>query len=157
MVIAIFALSCNNNGNQSSNTEQPAATETPDATDALTLQENLTKMTWTASTFSGFAENNKSFGETNPEITFSADGKIMGKFCNSMSGNYEITDDKLKIIDLVSTKMMCEGNLMKAEDFFKENLFEVDITKGVLTLVNSKGEILTFTRATTATENPMAN
>lgn len=121
------------------------------------LKTNLTKMKWSASVFSGFSDNNNPFGQDKPEIVFSADGKISGKFCNSINGTYELlTNGKLKL-NLTKTKMLCPGNLMLAENFLSPGEYAIDITKGHLNLENSKGEIMSFIRATTSHENPMAN
>lgn len=121
------------------------------------LKTNLTKMKWSASVFSGFSDNNNPFGKDKPEIVFSADGKVSGKFCNSINGTYELLKDGKLKLNLTKTKMLCKGNLMLAENFLSSGDYDIDITKGYLNLVNSKGEIMSFIRATTSHENPMAN
>ena len=56
-------------------------------------------------------------------VTFDADGTVYGDSgCNRFTGSYEVDGDMLTIGPLASTLIMCEENVMDAEQIFLTKL-----------------------------------
>ncbi len=70
---------------------------------------------------------------------------ISGKTdCNSFSGNYEVTGDKVTFSPFVSTKMYCEEQVMKVENSIFKAFSNTKIFAyhdNMLTLINKDGTI----------------
>ncbi|MBK0381587.1 META domain-containing protein [Pedobacter sp. SD-b] len=122
------------------------------------IKADITKMKWNLIFFSGIKNETEPFKNEKATIKFNNDGTFNAKFCNNMSGSYVIDEEKgaITLSKIIATKMLCQGNLMKAEDGLKEGTYQMDITKGRLSL-NAKNRFFTFDRESTPTENPMAN
>lgn len=80
------------------------------------------------------------------------------RFCNQVAGEYVLMPEgRVRFEKVFSTEMFCgsPAYLMPAEGFIKDGIYEIDITKGYLTLARD-GNSLVFTRKSTPEENPMA-
>jgi|GEM_PF-1490026 len=87
------------------------------------------------------------------ESSFSA------RFCNRTGGGYTLQPgNKVRFEKVISTQMYCgvPEYLMPAENFIKDGVYDIDITKGYLTLAKGR-DSLVFSRKSTPEENPMAN
>ncbi len=122
------------------------------------LKADLIKMKWRLFFLSTIKNDTEPFKKDFAEITFNNDGTFNAKFCNNISGNYTLNEEKGTIVlsKIIKTEMFCRGNLMKAEDALKPGIYQLDITKGRLTL-NANHHFFSFDRESTSQENPMAN
>lgn len=87
------------------------------------------------------------------------DTGFSAKFCNNMSGAYTVLpENRIQLEKVISTKIFCRtpDYIMAVESFLKDGIFDVDITKGYLTLAMDENSLV-FTRKSTPDENPMAN
>lgn len=78
------------------------------------------------------------------------DGSLSAKFCNSISGNFVLDGNLIKVSNLISTKMYCAipSNLMEMESAFVSMLnFGATIYQSgnKLILSYSKGTVMVFT------------
>jgi heat shock protein HslJ len=122
------------------------------------LKADLTKMKWRLIFLSTIKNDTEPFKKDAAEITFNNDGTFNAKFCNNISGNYTLDEEKGTIVlsKIIKAEMFCQGNLMKAEDALKPGIYQLDIIKGRLNL-NADHHFFSFDRESTSQENPMAN
>lgn len=81
------------------------------------------------------------------------------RFCNQLGGGYVLLpENRIRLEKVISTEMFCgtPDYLMAAEGFIKDGIYEIDITKGYLTLAQDNNSLV-FSRKSTPEENPMAD
>ena len=87
---------------------------------------------------------------TKATLNFGDSLKVSGKsFCNSYGGKVEIIDRKIKLQDLISTRMFCQET-DPAERAYVQAINQVNeakITEGKLTLLNDEKVLLVFKKA----------
>lgn len=101
IILGIFAFSCA--GNRTS--KNPLAS-------SESLQEiQLTDKYWKLAEISGTPFNPPQKGDREPHLIFRPnEGRVIGSGgCNKFSGNYEVSDHRLHISGVISTKMACIG------------------------------------------------
>lgn len=83
-------------------------------------------------------------------LNFGDSLKVSGKsFCNSYGGRIEITDHKLSLKDIFSTRMFCQETDAAERAYIQaiNQVNEVKVTDGKLTLLNGKKMLLVFKKA----------
>ncbi|MGQ3012504.1 MAG: META domain-containing protein [Flavobacteriales bacterium] len=134
---------------------KPAAEEGPTFT--RRLWADLQKMNWQLAQVSVgkivSPSDEKTYTLEFRENDFSA------RFCNQLGGGYVLLpENRIRLEKVISTEMFCgtPDYLMAAEGFIKDGIYEIDITKGYLTLAQDNNSLV-FSRKSTPEENPMAD
>ncbi|CAN5398108.1 hypothetical protein BH10BAC5_BH10BAC5_11640 [soil metagenome] len=82
-------------------------------------------------------------------LIFNENGKVNGNAgCNTMEGSYTVEETRIKITDILSTKMYCSD--MEKENMLLAALPEADtfyIKDSILTLLSSGKEVIKFKAA----------
>lgn len=68
--------------------------------------------------------NKNLYTKTNPPVISFQNGMMNARFCNNMSGTYELKNTSLKVKNMTSTMMACGGNLGNLENTFTRALSE---------------------------------
>lgn len=126
-LILILALTACQANTQKIGTNMNSKLSTQETYQKLAINEILLSGTWQL-------QDNELKGSDNKPLTLNFNqGQVsVLNGCNHLSANYQITDNRLTIASPMSTRMMCEPNLMQIDDLATQ-LFggNIRLEKGV--------------------------
>jgi heat shock protein HslJ len=113
---------------------------------ACSASSILSDTSWKLVSF-GQANNPTAAGtEPNPMITFDKDSKVSGSVgCNSLSGSFKVSGDKLVFGPIATTMMACDEKLMLQESTVLQVLGETakfKLEDNKLTITSNTGDMV---------------
>ena len=109
-------------------------------------EPGLTDVTWRLASIGPDAKTPVSTITSRVQLTFSPDGDVFGNAgCNTFRGHYAVEDGHIEVGPLVTTRKMCEENVMAVERAVLQGLERstaFEIKNGQLDLFDETGSLL---------------
>ncbi len=108
---------------------------------------------WKMKDFTASGKEARDVSEIDSTLVIEESTRLSAKICNSMSGEYDIEEDRLKAPMLVSTKMFCQGLPGEIETAFTQDLssgLKIEFSDEMLVLRSAAGNVFAYEKSENA-------